>query len=870
MPPPGSDPFGADPFASASDPFAPATTTQAAQPKSRWGDYAGMAIRGLGGFLGSEGMLPGAAIQGGADLLAQTAEKYGGSRKDYNLAETGTSAAIGAVPFGKYGSTAMRYLKSALFGGGSAAAMDVAKQLGEGGDQPYDFGQTLKAGESGTVLGVGGAAVGHGLEEAFGRAKPVGSGVTRDVLRQEAAAATTTPKYFQSREDVAATRSNGGPGVHPTPSTPQGPLTPRDQLMGIDPERITPRERQTPQLRQPSNVRDVEGPISGALDAPRGPGNQGGEGLPPEMGSRRIPLETPERPFDTGPVGSDPFEIAPAPLSDKFLRQGKATMARPRTTVTDAEIAADKNSHQAFMDRFMAPFTRNEELESRAGRGPRDASTGMPSEQIAAAAERPTVQGPHGPVNAKLPYVPSEIASVYQTLKPKWADTAAATGVNMHEDPLDFNRRVLGSDNPRKLMGAERKALAQVKAKGKPILLGQPTPSIPSSPPGFQEGGFADHLTDFVDDESGSIDPELARRLGLHVGSAAIGAGVGAATSDPEHRLRDTVGGAATGAVLPLAFSKGGRAQLSKGRYFGMLSSAGAQAKNLAGNAGSTVVRAGEEALTGNTQGAKDILASVFSRDTAERMIEAFKNSDNPGDSRWGATSGVLGIPSRVMHAVDEGATQGLERGGLSHDEAKLSLFTSDPRSQVGQKITALAQKAPYLVPFARTGMNMVERGMEHMPGIGLLPEVRAMRGDSNARVMARQAMGGLAMVAGGAVGSDNPYVSAALGPLALPFAAGTAARTAYDKRTGDPFTNVAKSQTDLLRKELPLPTDAYDFDPGRYLASYVPSVLRDASVVDPKTLEQDGLFDPAIAKIPFLNSALLKRKPKHSARAGR
>jgi hypothetical protein len=211
-----------------------------------------------------------------------------------------------------------------------------------------------------------------------------------------------------------------------------------------------------------------------------------------------------------------------------------------------------------------------------------------------------------------------------------------------------------------------------------------------------------------------------------------------------------------------------------------------------------------------------------------------------------------------------------LERGGLSRNEARTSLFTSEPKSVSGKWMAARPEGMSAVMPFVRTGTNIVERGLEHTPGIGMLPAVRAMRGDPTNRVLARQAMGALALAAGVGYGSDNPYVGAALGPLALPFMAGAAGKRAYERR-GDPLTNIAKGELDLLRQSLPLPTDSFDFDPGKYLATFVPGVGRDASLVDPRTLETSkGLFDPSIAKIPYLNAALLRRKRKPSKRAVR
>jgi hypothetical protein len=561
--------------------------------------------------------------------------------------------------------------------------------------------------------------------------------------------------------------------------------------------------------------------------------------------------------------------------------------------VSEADLdRAFSSANDPFTKQFMQALTEQSERNVQASEGGRGL---IPAERPDAAAAAVETGLDRAKATGKV-NVPSELYTAWQDLRPRWAEQAAATGDNMAEDLPFFARRVIqGAENPRKLMGAERKALKSAQSAGKELFpgapredfgtsTGQPVPR-PDTRMAFPDDGTPlpddnDLLRQFLSDESGSISPELAQKLGLHATSAAAGAGLGYLGSDDEHKTRNAIGMGLVGAAAPLALQKGGLDQLSKLRYFSMLASPSAQLKNVVGNSGSVLVRAGEEALTGNTQGAKDLLSSVFSRETAARIAEAYKHAgaDIPGDTRWGQTSGPLGIPSRMMHGVDEGVTQGLERGGLSTDEAKLSLFTSEPRSKVGKWIASRPPAASIAMPFVRTATNMVERGLEHTPGVGLLPAVREMRGDDSRRVMARQAMGALAMLAGGYGLSEvpralQPYVAAAAGPLALPLMAGSQISKAYESHAphADPFAKAVKSQGTLLADQLPLPSGSYEYDPSRILASFVPGVLAAANGADsPSDFEQPGLFDPSIAKIPFLNSALLRRKPKRARRVSR
>lgn len=824
------DPFARHfPTAGGSDPFArPATVQDDVDPfastppvRSKWGDYAGMAMRGLTGFLAGEGGPVGALVSGAGDLAAQTVEKFGGSRDKYNLGEAGVSSAAGAIPFGRAGSLIARMLKGSAIASGTSAAMDVASQLGDDDPSAFDIGRTGRAARSGAVLGTAGAGAGALAEKFIGRGRSTG------VLAKEAG--LERQPRLRAGNNVVDVPATGAP-----------------EPFHVD----TP--AQTPQIRQPNNVVDV--------------GEGGGE--PFAMGdtpTRRPPfLRQPSNVTDIPATGTpEPFEI------------GSASPAQvDRVSELERRLADEERRHADTLAFFKKPGA-SERVEGGYGTQPDVPFSELPD------INAPTAAAETGIENARrrgVPFVPSELVTTHQQLRPKWDQTLAETGSDQRESLPFFSRRVLGTENPRKLMGAERKALKAAKDAGKPIYPGEPRDEFstgtgqPVSRPdtvetsafpggrSTEEHSVGDLVDRLYDDESGSIDPVLARRLGLHAGSAAAGAGLAGATSDDEHRTRNMLGGAAVGAVAPLGPSK-----LGKLRYFSLLGSTGAQTKNLVGNAGAVLVRAGEEAAIGNTAGAKKLLSSVFSTQTVKDSIDAFKHAPAQ-DTRWGKNTGVLGTFSRIMHSIDEGATKGMQRGGLSNDDARTSLFTAEPKSKAGKSIASRAESLSAIMPFVRTGVNALERGMEHTPGVGLLPAVRAMRGSSTNRVMARQAMGALAMLAGGAVGADNPTVGAALGPLAFPFSAGAAGRRAYDKtkHKGDLLTTFAKEEADTLRRALPFPTDAYDFDPGKYLSTFVPGVGRDASLVNPNDLDTSGgLFDPSIAKIPYLNAAMLRRKPK-------
>jgi GNAT superfamily N-acetyltransferase len=538
-----------------------------------------------------------------------------------------------------------------------------------------------------------------------------------------------------------------------------------------------------------------------------------------------------------------------------------------------------------------------ETLRKQAGDRPIDRGDAVTPEGQAfrAATSRSAADVPAEP----LIYIPREQEQAYREIIEREA-RAAMTG---QEQPgldtlIGAARRWQEEPNPRRLWGVERKATQAARSRvgrwmRQPGEGGQRQPTAPSlqpspldptpappleadSLPPDAKNRWLDAL--FGDDsgaggEAGYIDPTLLEKLGRHAGGAAIGSAVGGYYSDDDTRARNMIGGAILGGALPA-----GGQRLAKLRYASMLGGSSPQLSNISGGVSATLVRATEEALTGNVQGAKDLLSGVFDQRTLDAIVDSWKRNPGAMDgdvSRWGSTSGILGAPSRAMHAVDEGITSGMTRGGLSTEEAKLQLLTSKPRSRTGQWVASRPGEGwgSAVMPFVRTATNLVERGLEHTPGAGFLKGVKAMRpNDSTGRRLARQGMGLAAMGAGAAFGDEHPQVTPLLGPLALPYALGTAGVEALESRSGgDPLRRVTLSAFDTLRRMAPLPSNEYAYDPTRYLASYVPGIVRDANWIAPDEFRQDqSIFDPAIARIPVVNEAVLPRRVKRPRRVSR
>lgn len=367
--------------------------------------------------------------------------------------------------------------------------------------------------------------------------------------------------------------------------------------------------------------------------------------------------------------------------------------------------------------------------------------------------------------------------------------------------------------------------------------------------------------------EAGSASNELLARLGITAASAA-----GGSLLDREHPGRGALAGAAVGAGVPTLVRN--PELLEKLRYFSMLSGPATQAKNVLGNVGAVSAHAAESALEGNTGRAGRVLKELFSPATVDAARASFTSPAHELEAgRWGSTTGPLGVPGRAMGAVDAGTKDALRRAGLSPEEAAVATFTAEPRSEFGQGVTSFHGRGGTFgrlaLPFARTATNILERGVERLPGVGALPDVRKMTGASVKQAAIRQALGALAGLVGYETGAEDPYLAALAGPYALPYGVGAAVgKLAHGKRS----TPLQKTKAALgsVSNAIPLPTDTLVTSPGQIPAQFVPNAL---PLLDPNPLPKgfkydtsgksvpEWLLNPTIAKIPGLNRALLKRK---------
>lgn len=367
--------------------------------------------------------------------------------------------------------------------------------------------------------------------------------------------------------------------------------------------------------------------------------------------------------------------------------------------------------------------------------------------------------------------------------------------------------------------------------------------------------------------ESGSVDPEFLKDIAIHGGGGVIGAGVGAAT-DPEDPTRGAVLGGMVGMGAP-AIARNPKAAEAL-RYFSMLSSPLTHAKNILGNVGSWGIESAVKGLSGDTEGAAKLFKAPFlnmgrTRDAARAAFAegAPETANRTGMAATGR--GLLSLPGRAIHAIDAASRDVLERGGLDPERAAKATFSNEPESVAAKGILSLQRKSGLVraaVPFAKTPLNIVERGVEHSPLAPFLPSARAALtggGAKSREAVARMFLG--TVLGGGAymAGADDPYSIAAAGPAALPVALGGFLASGKDTSAPDSITERAIRQTARM---IPGMTPQI---PGtqQFFASYVPNAARDvAEAIDPADdRETPGYFGETGKRIPIVRESLPEKR---------
>lgn len=467
------------------------------------------------------------------------------------------------------------------------------------------------------------------------------------------------------------------------------------------------------------------------------------------------------------------------------------------------------------------------------------------------------------------PGIPDEITNLWANLKPKWQQSVDAQkndGIPFTVDPTEeleeFARRLATS--PREsLWNAERKVVDSIPPDKFDMLRR------------FFAGG----------DESGTGEAGgISRELLYDLGGAGAGASLSMLPSE-ENKPATALGGAFAGFLL----SRGIRnPKLIRDLTSSSLFSGAAIPKSAMGGG---IGGWGSYGLE-NPEMARELGRQIRSPQTIADLKEGFRN---PMAREGEVPTGPLSYAIRALSGPDQAVRGAINRAeALRVGRAPMSKvpanevggyygMSGDPWSSLGKRTLGLAhghEATRQMIPVVRTPINVVERGLERLPWIGGTETVRNWTGPTDALAKRRQALGALALLAGGGAGAaasltdtpvDNkvlPYATAALGPYGLPALLGIQGgkRMFRDVNKGghvDPLAGL-ETMTGEIQDSLPLPSD-YGMKPKNWLRRLIPyGGLGRALSPREEDLDTSGsTFGPMLSQVPFLNELLFPRKPK-------
>ncbi len=180
--------------------------------------------------------------------------------------------------------------------------------------------------------------------------------------------------------------------------------------------------------------------------------------------------------------------------------------------------------------------------------------------------------------------------------------------------------------------------------------------------------------------------------------------------------------------------------------------------KSLLGNAGASVEAAVE-------RGSMAPIKSMFSKQTVEDAIAAFKNHRSVGPTPGVNLPGPM--PGRFMGAFDDAAQKALVRGGDTAEQAANRVLQTPLGTNFGNMGKTLeGPVSSYLHPFRRTPFNQFIEGVKAMNRVGSQTGTRGER-------LATSVAGATGAVHGAATADDKA-------PMSLPIAIAAAGRQGY------------------------------------------------------------------------------------------
>lgn len=428
-----------------------------------------------------------------------------------------------------------------------------------------------------------------------------------------------------------------------------------------------------------------------------------------------------------------------------------------------------------------------------------------------------------------------------------------------------------------------------------------PTPSGPttSAPPPAEDWVQQESkAVDRLKSEKGEISTKLLARLLL----GGVGAMGGAGVAGPDHRLMGALIGGAAGAAfpslanVPQALKTASNLNESEandtiGKFtrkaaaiqrFNYLSD---PVKSLLPNAvfgpwGSAAMGGLEAALSGDKRGV-DLLKRVANpfklasevRAQAPAAYQEALSSIGRGEgksahdmasgvnspSRWRRSVAALpAAPGTYMTTGDIISRNIMRDAKFTEEEARRMTMTNEPQGfwQGPQNLVRSHPAWQLLLPFSRTPANIVQSGIERMPGIGFLSHL----GDNTTlrQKLVQQGLGAGVGVAGYAAGSNvdpetmkylRPYLSNAAGQYGLLMNMGLAAGQANQK--GGSLGKQVLAGTTKGIQDLPIPALDTPISWATALAHALDPTVGSPQAAIPKGVMPNLLRDLLISKKP-------------------
>jgi hypothetical protein len=406
------------------------------------------------------------------------------------------------------------------------------------------------------------------------------------------------------------------------------------------------------------------------------------------------------------------------------------------------------------------------------------------------------------------------------------------------------------------------------------------------------DAGVYDRYKKIKDNESGAINPALLSFLGRTGGGALTGGLIGAGTGHP---IAGALAGALGGAIAPgmkTGYNKLAEVlpnarepilntldKLNTIHNAALLSPASVIKKG-AGDVGGLAT-----AAVMHPEARSALWQALTTPAGRAEAGQAFKEAFNapPTEEATGLENlvqkGPMSWIGRSMAGLTAGTKNIMEQGGLSPEQQAYYTLTSKPGYKVTKDLLNVARGTKlgeHALPFARMGLNRLERASEFSP-VGFLHAAMAKDPEAVKEALKRAALGS-AVMGGVYVATPEDFVkehpaltsliAAFGGPMGIPAAASMAAKTL----SKSPLSQIAKTVT----RDIPGLRTIEDIGVSpealtrNYLSGYTNFLRPIATTLQPEepvvSGEGSSVFDKALSNIPGVREQLPK-KPLTTAR---